>query len=118
MAEEGLLTLAGAQKPVPDKYTSLAFLKFFGGLQTQRSPFQSIDTRYNSKFFGGTPDAIIAGSNVEISNSLTLQRRPGLTAYGVSNIPSPKAFFDWQLAASACHSSTSRSRCEAVSEAR
>src|SRR5579864_6991483 len=98
MAEESLFRIAGAQEPVPDKFTSLAFIKLIGGLQTQRSPLQSIDNRYNSKFLGGKPDALIAGSNVEISNRLTMQRRPGLIAYGVSNIPSPTNFFDWQLA--------------------
>ena len=50
---------------------------------------------------GGKPDALIAGSNAEISNRLTLQRRPGLLPYGVSNIPAPTNFFDWQLATTA-----------------
>lgn len=96
--EDGLLRTNGAQEPTQDRYTSLATIKFIGGLQTQRSPFASIDTRYNTKFLSGKPDALIAGSNVEISNSLTLQRRPGLIPYGVSNIPAPVFFFDWELA--------------------
>jgi hypothetical protein len=44
--EDGLLRVNGAQEPQPDKYTSLATIKFIGGLQTQRSAFASIDTRY------------------------------------------------------------------------
>jgi hypothetical protein len=96
--EDGLLRVSGAQEPQPDKWVSLATIKFIGGLQTQRSPFASIDTRYNTKFLGGKPDALIAGLNVEISNELTLIRRPGLSAYGVANIPTPTNFFDWQLA--------------------
>lgn len=96
--EDGILKLAGAQEPSPDKFTSLATIRFIGGLQTQRSPFAGIDTRSGIKFYGGKPDAIIAGQNAEISNRLTLTRRPGLIAYGVSNIPSPVFFFDWQLA--------------------
>ena len=96
--EDGLLRLAGANEVQPDRFVSLATIKFIAGLQTQRSAFASIDTRYNSKFLGGKPDALIAGQNVEISNHLTLQRRPGLLAYGVSNIPAPVFFFDWQLA--------------------
>lgn len=96
--EDGLLRIQGAQEPAPDKYVSLATIKFIGGLQTQRSAFASIDTRYNSKFLGGKPDALIAGSNVEVSNKLTLQRRPGCIPYGVSNVPAPTNFFDWQLA--------------------
>jgi len=81
---------------VESRYVSLATMKFFSGLQTQRSPFQGIDTRYGTRFMGGKPDALIAGSNCEISNKLTIQRRPGLAAYGVSSIPSPLTFFNWQ----------------------
>ena len=96
--DDALLKLSGAQEASPDKWTSLATVKFIAGLQTQRSAFASIDTRYNSKFLGGKPDALIAGLNVEISNKLTLQRRPGVEPYGVSNIPSPTAFYDWNVA--------------------
>lgn len=96
--DDALLKLSGAQEAAPDKWTALATVKFIGGLQTQRSAFASIDTRYNSKFLGGKPDALIAGQNVEVSNKLTLQRRPGVLPYGVSNIPSPTAFYDWELA--------------------
>jgi hypothetical protein len=95
--EQGILSQNGAE-PQPDKFTSLATIRFIGGLQSQRSPFAGIDTRSGIKFYGGKPDALIAGSNVEISNRLTLQRRPGLVAYGISNIPSPIFFYDWQLA--------------------
>ena len=66
------------------------------GLQTQRSPYQSLDNRYNTKFLGGKPDALLAGQNVEISNSLTLRRRPGLSAFGPSIDP-PNAFYEWEI---------------------
>lgn len=75
------------------KFTPLATIKFIAGLQTQRSPFASIDTRYNSRYLGGKPDALIAGSNCEISNSLTLQRRPGTLPYGPA-IPAALAFYE------------------------
>lgn len=77
------------------KHASLATIKFIGGLQTQRSPLASIDNRYNSRFLGGKPDALIAGSNCEISNSLTLQRRYGQSNFGPA-VPSPLAFFGWK----------------------
>jgi hypothetical protein len=96
--EDGILHQQGAQEPAPDKFTSLATIRMIGGLQTQRSPFAGIDTRSGIKFYGGKPDALIAGSNCEISNRLTLYRRPGLIAYGVSNIPSPVFFYDYELA--------------------
>ena len=47
---------------------------------------------------GGKPDSLIDGSNCEISNRLTLQRRPGLVAYGTASIPAPDFFFSWQQA--------------------
>ena len=98
MPDVALLDIAGARPEKANKYTSLATLKFIGGLQTQRSAFMSIDTRYNSRYLGGKPDALIAGSNVELSNRLTLTRRPGLVAYSTAAIPAPDFFFSWQQA--------------------
>lgn len=92
------MEIAGAQAP-NEKYTSLATLKFIGGLMTQRSPFASLDTRYNSRYLGGKPDALIAGSNVELSNKLTLQRRCGLLTYGTASIPPPDFFYEWKKSA-------------------
>jgi len=93
VADPTQLEIHGAQSG--SRFTPLATVKFIGGLQTQRSPFASIDTRYNSRFLGGKPDALIDGSNVEISNSLTLQRRFGISAFGTPQIPPPLAFFAW-----------------------
>ena len=101
MPDVALLDIQGARPEKPNKYTSLATLKFIGGLQTQRSAFMSIDTRYNSRYLGGKPDALIAGSNVELSNRLTLIRRPGLVQYGSVSIPAPDFFYDWQQAQTA-----------------
>ena len=95
MPDVALFDVAGVRPEKPNKYNSLATLKWIGGLQTQRSPFMSIDTRYNSRYLGGKPDALIAGSNIELNNKLMLQRRPGLLPYGPS-IPSPDFFFSWQ----------------------
>ena len=94
MLDPGLLELKGARSET--KYTNLATVKFFSGLQTQRSPFAGIDSRYGTQFMGGRPDALIDGFNCEVSNKLTLQRRPGLTAYGVSVIPPPLTFYEWE----------------------
>src|SRR6202789_1911454 len=94
--DPGVMDLAGARPEKPNKYTSVATVKWIGGLQTQRSVMMSIDTRYNSRFLGGKPDALISGSNCEISNDLTIQRRPGLLPFGTASIPSPTAFYSWQ----------------------
>jgi hypothetical protein len=45
MPDKSLMTVAGAQTEKPSKYTPIATLKWIGGLQTQRSPFASLDTR-------------------------------------------------------------------------
>src|SRR5208282_557807 len=78
------------------KYTSLQTIKFIAGYQHQRSVFCAVDTRYGTKFLGGKPDALIDGSNCEISNSLTLIRRPGTVAYGAASVPPPKFFYAWE----------------------
>ena len=98
MPDPALFELNGAQPEHPSRYSTIATLRFIGGLQTQRSPFAPLASRYDAKYLGGKPDALIAGSNVEISNKLTLQRRPGLLQYGTSSIPTPDCFYSWQQA--------------------
>ena len=98
MPDVSIMEVAGARPVKPSRYTPISTLKWIGGLQTQRSPFASLDSRYNSRYLGGKPDSLIDGSNVEVSNKLTLQRRPGTVAYGISSIPAPDFFFSWQQA--------------------
>lgn len=43
--DAAILDIAGARPEKPSKYTPIATLKWIGGLQTQRSPFMSLDTR-------------------------------------------------------------------------
>lgn len=55
--------------------------RFFLGLHTNRNPLRAPTGLIYEQYYriGGT-DALIAGSNVEISNRLTICRRPGNTA--------------------------------------
>lgn len=46
MPDPGLMDVVGAPQETPTKYISLATIKFIAGLQSQRSAFASIDTRY------------------------------------------------------------------------
>lgn len=96
MPDVAQFDVAGVRPEKPSKFNSLTTLKQIGGMQTQRSPLTSIATRYDSRYLGGKPDSLIAGSNVEISNKLLLQRRPGLVPYGSVSIPAPDFFFSWQ----------------------
>lgn len=94
MADPGLLETV--RTPGDTKFSSLHTIKFIAGYQSQRSPFTAIDTRYGTTFFGGKPDVLLAGQNCEISNKLTLIRRPGVVPYGTPSIPPPLAFYTWQ----------------------
>lgn len=98
MLDPSTFELKGARHE--SQYTSLHAVAFIGGLETQRSPFSPIDTRYGRRFMGGKQDTLLDGSNCEISNRLTLIRRPGLSAFGVTAIPKPLAFYTWQRAVS------------------
>ena len=51
-----------------------------------------------ARFYGGAPDALIAGSNVEITNSLTISRRPGCSAFSSVTYPdAPNRAFEFRL---------------------
>jgi hypothetical protein len=80
------LSAAGAQPPKPTKAAPIYNSRFFNGLYTNRSPLRDArTTRTQEKFYGPDGDAIIAGSNVEITNRLTLSRRPGNPLYDSVN---------------------------------
>ncbi len=86
MADTGLLQSMGAQPSKPTKYVPLSTQKFFTGLWTQRSPFNSPDTRYVTRYLGVRSDILINGSNMELTNYNTLIRRPGTTPYSSATV--------------------------------
>ena len=68
------------------------------GFFSQRAALHDPSDLYTSKFYGGRPDAIWSGSNVELTNRLTLQRRPGLTALSTFTYPTPPDYaYSFQL---------------------
>ena len=76
------LGLAGATLSKPAKFASIFTSRFFSGLWTNRSPLRDATTsRIVEKFYGQAGDALIDGLNVEITNKLTLARRPGTTIF-------------------------------------
>jgi hypothetical protein len=80
------LAASGAQPPKPTKAAPIYNSRFFNGLYTNRSPLRDArTTRTQEKFYGPDGDAIIAGANVEITNQLTLSRRPGNPLYDSTN---------------------------------
>ena len=76
------LALNGAQPEKPTKFASMYVGRVFSGIWTNRSPLRdAASTRIEEKFYGPRGDAMIAGSNVEVTNKLTLSRRPGNPIY-------------------------------------
>ena len=76
-----LLELNGGSPQKQPKYSPIFMDRSFTGLFTQRSVVHDPADIYTSKYYGGRPDALWAGANIELTNRLTLQRRPGLSNF-------------------------------------
>src|ERR1700693_1911288 len=93
-----LLQTAGAQPQKAPKYAPIFMDRMFSGIWTQRSVLHDPSDIATSRFYGGRPDALLAGSNIELTNRLTLQRRPGLTPFSIASYPTPPdRAFSFQL---------------------
>jgi hypothetical protein len=91
----GALPVNGAQSTKPVKFGDIYTGRIFSGIWTNRSPLRdAASTRIEEKFYGPRGDAMIAGSNVEISNKLTMIRRPGNPIYDNVNTFSGINSFD------------------------
>lgn len=72
----------GASGQKQTRFTDIYTGRWSSGLYTNRSPLRdAVTQRWQEKFYGAAGDALIAGSNVEITNRLTLARRPGNSQY-------------------------------------
>src|SRR5258706_7461456 len=86
---QALLEQSGARpKPEPE-YTALHVARAYFGLVTNRCALHDPSTFIVGRFYGGAPDALIDGSNVEISPALTWKRRFGVSAFGSVTYPTP-----------------------------
>lgn len=79
-----LLEISGAQPQKQPMYRAVFLDRSFTGLFTQRAALHDPADIYTSKFYGGRPDALWAGLNIELSNNLTLVRRPGLSTFNTT----------------------------------
>src|ERR1019366_7831363 len=80
------LQINGAQSEKQVKFAPLYVGRIFSGIWTNRSPLRDATTnRISEKYFGPAGDAMIGGSNVEITNRLTMSRRPGNPRYDLVN---------------------------------
>jgi hypothetical protein len=84
-----LLEQSGSQPQKQPRWVPIFIDRSFTGYFTQRAALHDPSDVYTAKFYGGRPDALWDGRNVELTNRLTLQRRPGLTPLSSSTYPSP-----------------------------
>jgi len=80
-----LLELSGAQPQKQPHWAPMFMDREFTGLFTQRAPVHDPADIYTAKYYGGRPDALWLGANLELTNRLTLQRRPGLSNFTTDN---------------------------------
>lgn len=94
----GSLQIAGAQvSNKAPRYAPLYTSRYFSGLNTQRSPLRSAGSAYEERYLGTRSDAIIDGSNCEITPKLTLARRPGNSVYNSNSFTAVDAFFAFRM---------------------
>lgn len=93
-----LLQFFGASPTKATRYTPIHLARLESGLWTQRAALHDISQSVAAKFYGGAPDALLAGANVEITNNLTLSRRPGCSAFSAVTYPTaPNRAFEFRL---------------------
>ena len=78
MPSQSLLQLLGSKGDKETRYAPIFTDRFFVGLWTNRNPLRSpLSTFYADGWHLGGTDALIGGTNIELSPRLTLCRRPG-----------------------------------------
>src|SRR5579859_156960 len=93
-----LLDINGGAPQKQPKYVPIFIDRAFTGIYTQRSVLHDPSDIYTARYYGGRPDALWMGSNIELTNNLTLKRRPGLTKFSTTTYPTPpNRAFSFQL---------------------
>jgi hypothetical protein len=93
-----LLQQHGASPQKQPRYTPIFMDRAFTGLYTQRNVLHDPSDVATARFYGGRPDALWMGKNIELTNRLTLQRRPGLVPFSADIYPTaPLRAFSFQL---------------------
>lgn len=84
-----LLQIHGSQPQKQPKYAPIFIDRAFTGMVTQRSVLHDPSDVVTLKYYGGRPDTLWQGSNIELTNRLTLQRRSGLSPFSTAKYPTP-----------------------------
>lgn len=82
----GLLQGAGSQDIKNTRFTPIYVNRMIRGLFLQRNPLRDASNAITDRYYGGTPDGLLDGENIELTNRLTLARRPGTTLYSNQEI--------------------------------
>lgn len=88
---------AGARPPREPVYAPIFVAASLTGLYTQRNVFHDPSNIVSQRFYGGRPDALFNGLNIELSNELTLIRRFGNIAVSANYTQPPLNAFQWEL---------------------
>lgn len=93
------LAANGGQPQKQPKYAPIYQGRFFNGINTNRSPLRAASSSHIAeKFYSdNSGDAMIAGSNIEVSNRLTLVRRPGNPIFDNHTYNAPDAFDEFRV---------------------
>lgn len=78
---QSLLQGAGAQPDEKPKWVPIHVAAATAGLITNRVALHDPSIGIYSRFYGGQPDVLLSGSNIEISPQQTYKHRPGTSAY-------------------------------------
>lgn len=93
-----LIEQSGGGPQKQPKFVPIFMDRSFTGLYTQRNVLHDPSDVLTAKYYGGRPDALWQGKNVELTNRLTLQRRPGLNVFSTATYPTaPNYAFSFQL---------------------
>lgn len=94
------LQASGGQPQKAPKYAPIYQGRFFNGINTNRSPLRAASASHISEkyYSDNSGDAMIAGGNIEVSNRLTLVRRPGNPIYDDAHTYNdPDAFDEFRV---------------------
>lgn len=83
-----LIEQSGGQPQKSPRWVPIFIDRSFSGLVTQRAALHDSNDAYTAKYYS-CPDALWMGRNIELTNRLTLQRRPGLVPFSATTYPSP-----------------------------
>lgn len=90
--------LNGGQPQKATRFAPIYTGRWSSGIWTNRSPLRDANTsRFAEKYYGPSGDALIAGSNVEITNRLTLARRAGNSLFDANTYSTVDNFESFRM---------------------